>query len=85
MKIALAQTTRLDLAVHPDYLQPHVDTITFKLPRPMAAAIRGRSLATGQGIGFIVRDCIRRGAPLLDQPLDVTGPELPSERQEAVK
>jgi hypothetical protein len=68
---------RTDLAVHPDYLAPHTDVITFKLPRLMAAAIRSRSLATGQGIGFIVRDCIRRGAPLLDQPLDLSGAGAP--------
>jgi hypothetical protein len=69
----LTQAQLAPPCVHPDFLQPHVEQFSFKLSAPMAQAIRARSLATGCSIGFIVRDCIRRGAPLLDQPLDVSG------------
>jgi hypothetical protein len=69
--------------VHPDLAQPHVDSLTFKLPRMMSAALKSRALATGVSTGFLVRELIRAGAPLLDPPLVVNGAVvLPGDQQE---
>ena len=59
-------------AVHPDLQQPLSQTFTFRLPKPMYAAITARALATGVDSARVVRDLIRAGAPALD--MDVINP-----------
>jgi hypothetical protein len=63
--------------VHPDMAQPHLDSLGFKCPIPMARAIKARALATGVSYGWLARELIRRGAATLDPPLDVIGGGLP--------
>ncbi|QVV66778.1 hypothetical protein [Synechococcus sp. LA31] len=57
--------------VHPDFLQPLSQTFTFRLPKPMYAAIQARSMSTGMDTSRVVRDLIRAGAPEMDPPMDV--------------
>jgi hypothetical protein len=68
--------------VHPDLAQPHVDSLTFKLPRMMSSALKSRALATGVTTAFLVRELIRRGAQHLDPPLDVIGGGVPPQQQQ---
>jgi len=70
------------LAVHPDFLQPHTEQVSFKLPKLMYTALKSRSLTSGVSIGFLIRDCIRAGAPRLTPPLSVTGAAAPAPMQE---
>jgi hypothetical protein len=59
--------------IHPDLAQPHVEQLSAKCPRLMYQAIKARSMATGMTTAFVIRELIRKGAPHMDPPMDVTG------------
>jgi hypothetical protein len=75
-------TPQRAMDIHPDYLSPLTDSITFKLPKSMAIAIRSRSLTTGHGVAFVVRELIRAGAPHLEQPLNIGLSSWPAEQED---
>lgn len=58
--------------IHPDCLLTMTDDLRIRVQKPMATAIKKRALINGSDMSKVVRELIRRGAPHMDPPLDIS-------------